>query len=77
MTKWQKSIETLKAETCDKILLEPFVANLDEETQKWVRYHWPVLAAKALQLAENFKSVQGVSPEWNLKAVPTPGLGKT
>uniref|UniRef100_A0A7M4E2S0 SCAN box domain-containing protein n=1 Tax=Crocodylus porosus TaxID=8502 RepID=A0A7M4E2S0_CROPO len=39
MNKWLRLEATSKEEICDKILLEQFIADLDEDTQKQVRCH--------------------------------------
>lgn len=43
----------------DQVLLEQFLANSEEETQKWVRCHSPKNSEEALQLAEAFVVSEG------------------
>uniref|UniRef100_A0A7M4EVS5 SCAN box domain-containing protein n=1 Tax=Crocodylus porosus TaxID=8502 RepID=A0A7M4EVS5_CROPO len=60
-----------KTDICNKILLEQFLTNLNEETQSWVQYHQPVSSAEALRLSENFSSAfEERPPDQNVKATP-------
>ncbi|KYO39151.1 hypothetical protein Y1Q_0004800 [Alligator mississippiensis] len=61
-SKWLEPVESFKSEICDKILLEQFLNDLEEETQKWVHCHRPGSSAEALQLAENFSTALGEKP---------------
>lgn len=57
-----------KVNICDQILLEQFLLDLDENTQRWVRCHHPESLVEALRLEENFDSAQGENGcEWTLK----------
>ncbi|KYO26823.1 hypothetical protein Y1Q_0019269 [Alligator mississippiensis] len=68
VTKCLKPAESSKTDIYDKILLEQFLADLDEETQSWVRYHRPVSSAEALRVAENFScTIREKPPERNAK----------
>uniref|UniRef100_A0A7M4EAI7 SCAN box domain-containing protein n=1 Tax=Crocodylus porosus TaxID=8502 RepID=A0A7M4EAI7_CROPO len=57
--KWLQPEATSKEGICDQILLEQFMADLDEDTQRWVRCHCPTSSLEALQLAEHFDMAQG------------------
>uniref|UniRef100_A0A7M4EUD6 CCHC-type domain-containing protein n=1 Tax=Crocodylus porosus TaxID=8502 RepID=A0A7M4EUD6_CROPO len=48
LNKWLRPEATLKKESCDQILLEQFITDLEEDTQKWVRCHCPTSSREAL-----------------------------
>lgn len=48
LEKWLRPQEMPKVDIYDQILLEKFLLNLDENTQRWVRSHHPKLLAEAL-----------------------------
>uniref|UniRef100_A0A7M4FRQ8 SCAN box domain-containing protein n=1 Tax=Crocodylus porosus TaxID=8502 RepID=A0A7M4FRQ8_CROPO len=59
MNKWLRPEAVSKEDICDQILLEQFLTDLDEDTQKWVRCHCPTSSQEALQVAEQFDMAQG------------------
>lgn len=58
MEKWLRPTATPKKEICDQILLEQFLTDLEENTQRWLRCHCPKSSTEALQLAKDFNCDQ-------------------
>uniref|UniRef100_A0A7M4DX71 SCAN box domain-containing protein n=1 Tax=Crocodylus porosus TaxID=8502 RepID=A0A7M4DX71_CROPO len=59
LNKWLKPKTATKEDICDQILLEQFITDFEEGTQRWVRCHCPKSSCEALQLAEDFNMAQG------------------
>lgn len=49
----------------DTFLLEQFLIDLEENTQRWVHWHLPKTSQEALQLAEDYNCAQSELPwDW-------------
>uniref|UniRef100_A0A7M4ES21 SCAN box domain-containing protein n=1 Tax=Crocodylus porosus TaxID=8502 RepID=A0A7M4ES21_CROPO len=72
LSKWLRPETVLKEEICDQILLEQFFADLDEDTQKWVKCHCPASSRDALQLMEQFDMAQGDQQRYRGMKGPDP-----
>lgn len=70
LEKWLKPQEASKVELCDQILLEQFLVDLDENTQRLVWCLHLKWSAEALQLAEDFDSAQMEGNQGALKSGP-------
>lgn len=54
MNRWLKPSVTLLEEIVDMILLQQYLNDLEENTQRWVRLHHAKMSTEALKLAEYF-----------------------
>uniref|UniRef100_A0A7M4EXK3 SCAN box domain-containing protein n=1 Tax=Crocodylus porosus TaxID=8502 RepID=A0A7M4EXK3_CROPO len=59
LSKWLRPESTSKEQILDLVLMEQFIDDLEEETQKWVRCHCPSSSWEALQWAEQFDTSWG------------------
>uniref|UniRef100_A0A7M4EE19 SCAN box domain-containing protein n=1 Tax=Crocodylus porosus TaxID=8502 RepID=A0A7M4EE19_CROPO len=59
LNKWLRPELLSKEQVYEQILLEQFINDLEEDTQRWVKCHCPTSSREALQLAEQFDTAQG------------------
>uniref|UniRef100_A0A7M4E5V7 SCAN box domain-containing protein n=1 Tax=Crocodylus porosus TaxID=8502 RepID=A0A7M4E5V7_CROPO len=59
LDKWLRPESASKEEICGQVLMEQFMSDLDEDTQRWVKCRCPVSSREALRLAEQFDMAQG------------------
>lgn len=48
-----------KEEILDMLLLEQFLVNMKDRTQRWVKHCQPKSSSEAVRLAEDFTMVEG------------------
>uniref|UniRef100_A0A7M4EMU8 CCHC-type domain-containing protein n=1 Tax=Crocodylus porosus TaxID=8502 RepID=A0A7M4EMU8_CROPO len=77
LNKWPRPELLSREQVCDQIL-EQFINDLKEDTQRWVKCHCPTSSREALQLAEQFDTAQGGWRQGrNLKGAEAPGNRNT
>ncbi|KYO27768.1 hypothetical protein Y1Q_0005313 [Alligator mississippiensis] len=61
--RWIQPTRAAWEEIMDAFLLEQFLVDLEQNTQRWVRRHHPKTSQEALQLAEGFDCAQNEIPQ--------------
>ncbi|KYO29049.1 hypothetical protein Y1Q_0009858 [Alligator mississippiensis] len=59
---WIQPARASREDIVDTFLLEQFLVDLEENTQRWVQQHRPKMAQEVLHLAEDFDCAQSETP---------------